>query len=307
MKFYKALLLLVTIAAYNAKAQNTDQTSTKYDQHKVFNPLFYFGKGNEFRSASGAPGAKYWQNRADYKINVALDTAQHRITGSVIITYTNNSPDALSFLWLQTDQNIYREDSRGQAASVIEGGRFANTSFTQGYEIKEVTLIKNGKAEKANYLVNDTRMQIKLKDTLRANGSKIQVKIDYAYTVPEYGTDRTGRLNTKYGWIYDIAQWYPRMEVYDDVSGWNTIPYMGSSEFYLEYGNFDYTITAPASLVIAGSGELLNPTEVLTPTAIKRLALAKASDKTVFIKDSADVVGNNAYVKKPTLTWHFLL
>jgi hypothetical protein len=305
MKFYKALLLLVTIAAYNAKAQNTDQTSTKYDQHKVFNPLFYFGKGNEFRSASGAPGAKYWQNRADYKINVALDTAQHRITGSVTITYTNNSQDALSFLWLQTDQNIYREDSRGQAASVIEGGRFANTSFTQGYEIKEVTLLKNGKAEKANYLVNDTRMQIRLKDTLRANGSKIHVKIDYAYTVPEYGTDRTGRLNTKYGWIYDIAQWYPRMEVYDDVSGWNTIPYMGSSEFYLEYGNFDYTITAPASLVIAGSGELLNPTQVLTPAAIKRLALAKASDKTVFIKDSVDVVGNNAYVKKPTLTWHF--
>ncbi|MFA6082946.1 M1 family metallopeptidase [Mucilaginibacter sp.] len=305
MKFYKALLLILTIAVYNAKAQNTDQPPIKYDQHKVFNPLFYFGKGNEFRSASGAPGAKYWQNRADYKINVALDTAKHSITGSVIITYTNNSPDALSFLWLQTDQNIYREDSRGQATSVVEGGRFANTSFTKGYEIKAVTLVKNGKAEKANYLINDTRMQIRLKDTLPANGSKIQVKIDYAYTVPEYGTDRTGRLNTKYGWIYDIAQWYPRMEVYDDVSGWNTIPYMGSSEFYLEYGNFDYTITAPASLVIAGSGELLNPTEVLTPTALKRLVLAKTSDKTVFIKDSAEVVGKNAYVNKPTLTWHF--
>ena len=305
MKFYKALLLIFTMATYSAHAQTASEPPVKYDQHKVFNPLFYFGKGNEFRSASGAPGAKYWQNRADYYINVALDTAKHSITGSVTITYTNNSPDALSFLWLQTDQNIYREDSRGQATSVIEGGRFVNTSFTQGYEIKAVTLIKNGKAEKANYLINDTRMQIRLKDTLRANGSKMQVKIDYAYTIPEYGTDRTGRLNTKYGWIYDIAQWYPRMEVYDDVSGWNTIPYMGSSEFYLEYGNFDYTITAPASLVIAGSGELLNPAEVLTPIALKRLALAKTSDKTVFIKDSAEVAGKNAYVKKPTLTWHF--
>ena len=90
-------------------------------------------------------------------------------------------------------------------------------------------------------------MQIKLNDTLRSGGSKLQIKIDYAFDVPQYGTDRMGRVQTKNGWIYEIAQWYPRMEVYDDVTGWNVIPYMGASEFYLEYGNFDYTITAPAS------------------------------------------------------------
>jgi hypothetical protein len=303
--FPKALLLLLAVCTYTAKAQNADKPASKYDQHKVFNPLFYPEKGNVYRSASGAPGAKYWQNHADYKIDVTLDTLKHRITGSVTITYTNNSPDALNFLWLQADQNIYREDSRGQATSVIGGGRFANTGFTKGYEIKGVTLLNKGKAEKANFIVNDTRMQLRLKDTLRANGAKLQIKIDYAYDIAEYGTDRTGRLKTPQGWVYDIAQWYPRMEVYDDVSGWNTIPYLGSSEFYLEYGNFDYTITAPASLVLVGSGELVNPTEVLTPTALKRLALAKASDKTVMIKDSAEVVGGNAYVKKPTLTWHF--
>ncbi|MEO7214389.1 M1 family metallopeptidase [Mucilaginibacter sp.] len=306
MKIYhKALLLLLTVCVYAANAQNTDKPAPKYDQHKVFNPLFYPEKGNVYRSASGSPGAKYWQNRADYKIDVALDTLKHRLSGSVIITYTNNSPDGLDFLWLQLDQNILREDSRAQATTVVGGGRFANNGFTKGYELKSVTILNKGKAEKANYLVNDTRMQIKLKDTLRANGTKIQVKIDYSYDVSEYGTDRTGRLKTPQGWIYDIAQWYPRMEVYDDVSGWNTIPYLGASEFYLEYGSFDYTITAPASLVLVGSGELLNPTEVLTPTALKRLALAKASDKTVMIKDSAEVVGGNAYVKKPTLTWHF--
>ena len=304
-RYQKALSLLLMLCAIGAKAQNTDKPAPKYDQHKVFSPLFYPDRGNLFRSASGAPGAKYWQNRADYKIDVTLDTLKHRLTGSVTITYTNNSPDGLNFLWLQTDQNIYREDSRGQAASAVGGGRFANTGFTKGYEIKAVTLSSNNKSEKANYIVNDTRMQIRLKDTLKANGAKLQIKIDYAYDISEYGTDRTGRLKTPQGWIYDIAQWYPRMEVYDDISGWNTIPYLGSSEFYLEYGNFDYTITAPASLVLVGSGELVNPTEVLTPTALKRLAQAKASDKTVMIKDSTEVLAGNSYVKKPSLTWHF--
>lgn len=305
MKFSKILFLLFTAATFTASAQTPEPPASKYDQHKVFNPLFYFGKGNQFRSASGAPGPKYWQNHADYKINVALDTLKHNLSGSVLISYTNNSPDKLDFLWLQLDQNIYKADSRGQATSVVEGGRFANKSSTTGYNIKNVTLIKNGKTETANYLVNDTRMQLKLKDALAAAGGKLQIKIDYSYTVPEYGTDRTGRLKDKYGWIYDIAQWYPRMEVYDDISGWNVIPYMGSSEFYLEYGNFDYTITAPANLIVAGSGELLNPAEVLTPTALQRLAQAKLSDKTVMIKDSNEVKTGRAYLKKPNLTWHF--
>jgi hypothetical protein len=307
MKFNKIFVaLLLATGTYTAHAQNTDQPQpNKYDQHKVFSPFFYPEKGNEYRTASGAPGSKYWQNRADYKLDVTLDTTKHRVTGSSLITYTNNSPDGLNFLWLQVDQNIYREDSRGEATSPVTGGRFANKTFTNGDEIKGVYIIKNGKEEKVDYLITDTRMQIKLRDTLRSGGSKLQLKIDYAFDVPEYGTDRMGRQLTKNGWIYEIAQWYPRMEVYDDVTGWNVIPYMGASEFYLEYGNFDYTITAPASLVVAGSGELLNPAEVLTITAMNRLAAARNSDKTVMIKDSLEVAGHNAYPKKANLTWHF--
>jgi len=263
MKFYKAALLLVLgIYAGEVKAQNADQAAAKYDQHKVFNPIFYPERGGEFRTASGAPGPKYWQNRADYKLDVTLDTAKHRIEGSTLITYTNNSPDALGFLWLQVDQNIYKEDSRAESTSNVSGGRFANKSYTKGAEIKSVYIINKGKTLKADYLITDTRMQIKLKDSLRAAGSKLQIKIEYGFDIPEYGTDRMGRQHSKNGWIYEIAQWYPRMEVYDDVTGWNTIPYLGASEFYLEYGNFDYTITAPASLVVAGSGELLNTAEV---------------------------------------------
>jgi hypothetical protein len=305
MNFYKIVLpLLLCFNVYALRAQNTDTTFHKYDQHKVFIPLFY-PNANEFRGASGAPGAKYWQNRADYKMNVSLDNVKHSISGSTLITYTNNSPDALAFLWLQVDQNIYKVDSRGVATSPVEGGRNAVKEFTNGEEIKGIYIIKNGGAEKVDYVVSDTRLQIKLNDTLRAGGSKILIKIDYAFDVPQYGTDRMGRKLYKNGWVYEIAQWYPRMEVYDDVTGWNVMPYIGAGEFYLEYGNFDYTITAPANLVVVGSGELLNPAEVLAPKILSRLAAAKNSDKTVMVKDSIDLTTHDSYPQKASLTWHF--
>ncbi|HVW97584.1 MAG TPA: M1 family metallopeptidase [Mucilaginibacter sp.] len=306
MKYIKLCLALLLFAgSFTVNAQNNGEPKSNYDQHKIFNPLFYPGRGNEFRTAGGAPGPKYWQNHADYKLNVTLDTAKHSISGSALITYTNNSPDPLGFLWLQVDQNIYRKDSRGEATSPVEGGRFNNKTFTQGDEIKGVYIIKDGKAEKVDYLVNDTRMQIKLKDALAAGGAKIQLKIDYKFDVLEYGTDRMGRELTKNGWIYEIAQWYPRMEVYDDISGWNVIPYMGASEFYLEYGDFDYSITAPSNLVVVGSGELVNPAEVYSTKIMNRLKVAKASDKTVMIKDSVDLFSKDSYPQKANLTWHF--
>jgi hypothetical protein len=304
-RFTISLTALLSFAVFILRAQDT--THSVYDQHQAFPAVFYPADGTMFRGANGAPGPKYWQNHADYKISVTLDTAAHSVTGTDLITYTNNSPDGLDFLWLQLDQNIYKQDSRSEATSPVEGGRFNNKTFTDGAEIKDVYIIKNGKAEKADFLVTDTRMQIKLADTLRNAGSKLQIKIDYSFKVPEYGTDRMGRKLYKDGWVYEIAQWYPRMEVYDDVTGWNVIPYLGASEFYLEYGNFDYTITAPANLVVVGSGELLNPAEVYTPTVLSRLAAARNSDRTVMIKDTVDLKNTAFYPAKPTLTWHFFM
>jgi len=297
-KLVPAFLLLTLNAAA--------QTPSKYDQHTAFSPLFYTNSGNEYRSAGGQPGPKYWQNRADYKIGVSLDTATHHVTGSVTISYTNNSPDGLPFLWLQLDQNIYRKDSRAEAAAAVTGGRFTNRAFTQGDEVESVDVIANGKAEKADYVVTDTRLQLRLKQALAANGGKIEIKINYGFTVPEYGTDRLGREKTRNGWIYEVAQWYPRMEVYDDVTGWNVIPYLGSSEFYLEYGDIDYTITAPANMVVVGSGELLNPADVMTPGTQQRMSKARNSEQTVMIRDSTELYNTSVYPAKKTLTWHFL-
>ena len=295
---------MIAICSSSVFAQ-TESTSN-YDQHTAFNPLFYPSNGNEYRSASGEPGPAYWQNRADYKITATLDTAQHRVTGTVIITYKNNSPDALKFLWLQLDQNIYREDSRAQATTLLTGGRWANRTFTQGDELKSVEVISNGVSAKAKYNVSDTRMQLWLPKTLAAKTGSVQIKIDYAFSVPEYGTDRMARLNTKNGWIYEIAQWYPRMCVYDDVEGWNTLPYLGAGEFYLEYGDIDYTITAPSNLIVVGSGEVQNPAEVYTPATISLINKAKNSDKTVTIVGLNDLSGTSYHPNKPSLTWHFV-
>lgn len=297
-----AVLIVVVKGTVFAQAN----TESNYDQHKAFAPFFYPSNGNEYRSASGQPGPAYWQNRADYKINATLDTTAKTLKGTVVITYKNNSPDALKFLWLQLDQNIYREDSRAQATSAITGGRWANQQFTQGDELKSVDVVMNGKTTKAKYKVSDTRMQVWLPQPLAAKTGMVQLKINYAFSVPEYGTDRMGRLNTKNGWIYEIAQWFPRMCVFDDIEGWNTLPYLGAGEFYLEYGNIDYTVTAPSNLIIVGSGALQNPVECLTPAVRNRLEQAKKSDKTVTIIGADELNGTSYHPNKSTLTWHFV-
>ncbi|HEY8661880.1 MAG TPA: M1 family aminopeptidase [Hanamia sp.] len=304
MKNLSLLLFLLMIAGSTVYSQ-TDSAS-HYDQHKAFAPIFYTSNGNEYRSAGGQPGPAYWQNRADYKIVASLDTAEHLVKGSVVITYKNNSPDAMKFLWLQLDQNIYREDSRAQATTLVSGGRWANRAFTKGDELNSVDVVMNGVTTKAKYTVSDTRMQIWLPKTLAAKSGTMQIKINYEFSVPQYGTDRMGRLDTKNGWVYEIAQWFPRMCVYDDIEGWNTLPYLGAGEFYLEYGNIDYTITAPSNLVVVGSGQLENPAQVLTPAVLNRLSQAKKSDKTVTIIGADELSGTSYHPNKPTLTWHFV-
>ncbi|SRR5579871_2796421 len=296
--------LFVFITLISSSIISFSQTSS-YDQHDAFAPMFYPSYGDEVRTASGNAGPKYWQNSADYKINATLDDANNTITGSVMISYKNNSPEKLPFVWLQLDQNIYKEDSRSVAATAITGGRWANRDFDGGYNIKSVKVISGGKEENADYLISDTRMQIKLAKAIRANGDSVQFKIDYSFPIPQYGTDRMGRLQTKNGWIYEIAQWYPRMCVFDNVLGWNTLPYLGQGEFYLEYGNIEYSITTSAKLIVVGSGELQNPSEVLTAEQIKRLKQAKESDKTVIIRSESEVTDPASRPAKDKLTWKF--
>lgn len=276
-----------------------------YNHKEAFNPQFYPYTGNDYRSASGEPGPKYWQNRADYKIVSTLDTGSHAVSGDVEITYTNNSPDNLKFLWLQLDQNIYKKDSRGSATTTETGGRWANAKFTDGYNIKSVAVEYNGKTITPKYNITDTRMQVWMNDALKAAGGKVKISVKFEFVVPEYGTDRMGRLKTKNGIVYEVAQWFPRMCVYDDLQGWNTLPYVGAGEFYCEYGDYDFSITAPSNLIIVGSGELQNPQDCYTPEQMNRWNAAKASDKTVIIRSDREVNDPSSRLKQANSTWKF--
>jgi Peptidase family M1 domain len=281
------------------------QSAGNYDQHEAFAPVFYPAFGDKVRTAAGTPGPEYWQNEADYNIQATLDDINQEISGREQISYKNNSPESLAFLWLQLDQNIYKPDSRGEEATLLNGGRYANHGFEGGYRIKSVALEYQGHEEKIHYLINDTRMQIFLSQSLKGHSDSLKITIEYSFGIPERGTDRMGRVETENGWIYTIGQWYPRMCVYDNVIGWNTQPYIGAGEFYLEYGNYDYTITTSPEMLVVASGELVNPEEVLTPEQIKRLDQARKSDQTVMIRTEDDVKNKKDRLNKTRLVWHF--
>ena len=274
---------------------------SKYSAYELFHPLWNYGPVSPARSAAGVPGPGYWQNSADYKISVSLDDVVNKITGDVEITYKNNSPDKLPFLWLQLDQNSFNTQSRGGKTTPISGGRFGNLAFQGGYKIESVTI--DGKP--ANFIVEDTRMQIRLASPLAEKVGTAKIKIAYSFTSPENASDRMGIQQTKNGAIYTVAQWFPRVCVYDDIEGWNVLPYLGAGEFYLEYGNFEYSINAPASHIVVGSGELLNPTEVYTADQVKKWATAANSETTVVIRSAAEVTDPASRPAKDRLTWKF--
>jgi hypothetical protein len=302
---------LIAAGLFFTTAKVSAQTKTdsiKYDHQEVFGPVTWPVTAGDTRSASGKPGQHYWQNRADYLIKTNLnETPQDTtITGDVTISYTNNSPDNLDYLWLQLDQNLFRPDSRGAATVPIGGDRFDVKGFSRGgYHIASVSVTYKNQTYTVTPVITDARMQVRLNTPLGAKGDKIQVKVNYSFSIPFYGADRMGRKKFNDGYVYEIAQWYPRMCVYDDVEGWNTLPYMGLGEFYCEYGDFDYYVTAPANMIVVGSGDLQNGAQVLTTTQQTRLARARTSDKTQMII-TPDEVGQAATRPfKGSLTWHF--
>ena len=295
----------------NFEQVDANAPATKYDYHDAFAPFFYTKNGNEYRAASGEPGPKYWQNRADYQLNVALNEGANEIVGTEILSYTNNSPLKLNFIWMQLDQNLFREDSRGSAIVPLNGSRNGGMGqkFDAGYKIKSVKLLSGTKNEVAtpiSYLIEDTRMQLFLPKEVSANGGNVKIQIEYSFISPDYGSDRMGILKTKNGKIFTVAQWYPRVAVFDDIVGWNTIPYTGPGEFYLEYGDFDINITTPKNMIVVSSGELLNASEVYTPEQVKRWAEAANSEKTVIIRSAEEVTeASSRPSQKANLKWHF--
>ncbi|MFD0749326.1 M1 family metallopeptidase [Mucilaginibacter calamicampi] len=306
MYFFRiSLIAVLSFASSLCYAQYA--SNTEYNHQELFGPINWPSPG-ESRTASGKPSERYWQNRADYQIRATLHEGSQdtTINGEVNITYTNNSPDELEYLWLQLDQNLFKPDSRGAASTPVTGDRFDVKGFNRGgVRIASVNITYKGQTYSLNPVITDARMQLRLNKALGAKGDKIQVKIEYNFSIPLYGADRMGRKKFNQGYVYEIAQWYPRMCVYDDVEGWNTLPYMGLGEFYCDYGDFDYYITAPGDMIVVGSGDLQNAAEVLTPLQLKRLNEARNSDKTVMLITEKEVGDKSTHLGKETLTWHF--
>jgi hypothetical protein len=267
-----------------------------------------------YRTGSGAPGARYWQQRVDYVIRARLDTTRKILTGEERITYSNNSPDTLRYLWLQLDQNLFRGDSRGSLI-VPPGSRFGTGGADGGVTIGGVTqptlpAAPGRPAQRQadlTYTVNGTLMRVDLARPLPPGGKAVLDVEWYFPFLQEIGS-RMGISEVDGDFIYEVAQWYPRLAVYDDVRGWNTEQYLGNGEFYLEYGRFDVSITVPASMIVAATGTLQNAVAVLTPAQRARLALARASDTTVMIRGKNEVRDPDSRPRSVagTLTWRFV-
>ncbi|MFN3802273.1 M1 family metallopeptidase [Belliella pelovolcani] len=285
----------------------SDAQVVKDNKDGVFTE-FGYRQGSAYRTASGKPGPSYWQNKSDYSINIELDEENHLIKGSLTLTYTNNSPESLDFIWLYLEQNRFTEDSRGTLTTPVQGNRYSGDT-DGGYKVSNVKAQLTGKNRptSSDYLINDTRMQVVFAEPLPANGGIATVSMDFEYKIPVKGMDRMGRLDVKDGTIYALAQWYPRVAVFDDVTGWNTDPYLGAGEFYLGYGDFDYKVTVPFDHIVVASGELQNPNQVLPRELQNRMKKASESDERVYIIEPAEVgdVAKTRPKQEGKLTWHF--
>ncbi len=294
-----------------ASSHATEKPSTKADSdwfrsatnrstQTIFSPID-LPTANEQRLASGVPGPAYWQQRADYSIDVTLDADDETITGRETITYTNNSPHDLDYLWLNLEQNLFKTDSQG-ARSVPQGTRFANRSaFEGGYN----DLIVTGSQGELPISVYDTLGRIDLPEPL-LSGQKMQFDVSWTFQIPKYGADRLAIEEVEQGKVFEIAQWFPNLCVYDDTHGWNTLDYLGQGEFYTNFGDYDVRITVPGNHIVVATGTLQNPEAVLTETQLQRLTEAHSSDETVVIR-SADEVGDPATRPEADelLTWQF--
>jgi len=270
---------------------------------------------NEYRTASGAPGHRYWQQKVDYAISVELDDEKQRITGSERITYKNNSPDTLTYLWLQLDQNIWTKDSLTAASQTtadltnlpfdsLQRMKFLPT-FEGGYRIKAV---KNSGGDSLRYVIQNTMMRVDLPRELPP-GASVDFSIDWDYNInpsKKIGGRTGAEFFSKDGnWIYAIAQWFPRLAAYYDAVGWQHKQYLGAGEFTLEFGDYKVRITAPDDHVIGSTGVLQNPREVLSATQIARLKEAETARTPVMIVIPAEAKLAESSKPKGKKTWIF--
>ncbi len=269
---------------------------------------------NTYRTASGAPGHQYWQQDVDYKIDITLNDEKQTLSGSEKIDYTNNSPDTLRYLWLQLDQNKLAENAGAKTTRTAPKKKVTYSAlrnaietdaFNGGYNITQVT---GANDKDLPYIINGTMMRIDLPKALKS-GDSVELNINWNYQLHEQKV-LGGRSGYEYfkeddNYLYEIASWFPRAAAYYDVMGWQNKQFIGSGEFTLEFGDYDVSITVPADHVVAATGVLQNPKEVLTKTQRTRLAKAKKADNPVLVITPEEALANEKSRSTKTKTWQF--
>jgi hypothetical protein len=310
IKHHLAVILLLILSPATGFAQSKSHPSDKFRQLDEILPT-----PNIYRTASGAPGSRYWQQRVDYVIDVELDDANQRISGSEKITYHNLSPDTLTYLWLQLDQNIYAKDATGLTTRTAPDFQklpfetiddyLLRQEFDGGYKIAAVRAASGAPLP---HTINRTVMRVDLPTPL-ASGATVVFSVDWSYQIND-----ARRLNGRTGYehfprdgnnIYTIAQWFPRLAAYYDQQGWQIKEYLGTGEFALEYGDYKVSITVPEDHIVAATGLLQNPAQVLTRTERERLEQARTANHPVLIVTPDEARANESHTPNGKKTWVF--
>ncbi len=260
---------------------------------------------NEQRLATGVPGPGYWQQRCDYRIDARLDPETETISASMTILYHNNSPHSLPYIWMNLEQNLFNTRSIGtRTRSPGSVMKMLDDDFNGGFAIPAIRLVDDAGGAELAMRVYDTQGRIDLPTPL-APGATLELSLDFGFKIPPH-LRRMGAEKVEQGTIFEIAQWFPQVCKYDDVHGWNTLPYLGAGEFYTDFGDYEVAITVPRDFIVAASGELVNPGEVLTQTQRDRLDEARGSDEPVWIVRPEEVgsEGNRPGVGGE-FTWRF--
>jgi hypothetical protein len=307
-KIFHILLSALTFISMNSLAQNPNLNQNKFRQLDYELPT-----PNVYRTASGAPGHAYWQNTADYNMDIVLDDENQRIYGVEKINYTNNSPDNLEYLWVQLDQNMRNPESetykiqQGNIKDGVSLYEYFNLfhTFPGGFNIDYVN---NEKGDPFSVKVNHTMMRVDLAEPLQS-GDSITINIKWRYNINDR-MEIGGRSGYEYfkegnNYLYTIAQFFPRMAVYSDVTGWQNKQFLGRGEFTLPFGDYDIKLTVPESMIVGATGEIQNEDEVLTDLQKERLEKAKTSDKPIIIVSQDEAVKNEKNRSSKTKTWHF--
>ena len=292
----------------NSLAQNSNANQNKFRQLDYELPT-----PNVYRTASGAPGHAYWQNTADYEMDIVLDDEKQRIYGVEKINYTNKSPDNLEYLWIQLDQNMRNPESetykirQGNIKDGVSLYEYFNLfhTFPGGFNIDYVN---NEKGDPFSVKVNHTMMRVDLTEPLQS-GDSLTIDIKWWYNINDR-MEIGGRSGYEYfkeedNYLYTIAQFFPRMAVYSDVTGWQNKQFLGRGEFTLPFGDYDVRLTVPSDMVVGATGEIQNVGEVLTSEQQLRLEKARTSDKPVIIVSQDEATKNEKSRSTDTKTWHF--